>query len=143
MSIGKRLEELIIYRGTNVNKVARAAEISPQTIYGIIKRDNTKVDINILMSLARQLDVTLDFFSGGEMSPERIEDETLLSKYRDLARPARGSCHHGSGAGARGQGRRGGGNTCRGAGNPAGCGRRGVSNEHCEAVLFLCIAHMV
>jgi transcriptional regulator with XRE-family HTH domain len=93
MSIGKRLEELIIYRGTNVNKVARAANISPQTIYGIIKRDNTKVDINILMALARQLDVTLDFFSGGEMSPERIEDETLLSKYRDLDEHGRRVVH--------------------------------------------------
>ena len=62
MSIGKRLEELINYRNTNVNRVAREAGISPQTIYGIIKRDNTKVDINILMALSKELNVTLIIF---------------------------------------------------------------------------------
>ncbi|MDO4280560.1 MAG: helix-turn-helix transcriptional regulator [Peptococcaceae bacterium] len=84
MSIGKRLEELITYRNTNVNRVARKAGISPQTIYGIIKRDNTKVDINILMALAKELDVTLDFFSGGPLNAEDVELETFVSRYREL-----------------------------------------------------------
>ncbi len=84
MSIGKRLEELINYRNTNVNRVAREAGISPQTIYGIIKRDNTKVDINILMALAKQLDVTLDFFSGGTFSENDVDVETFVARYRQL-----------------------------------------------------------
>lgn len=84
MSIGKRLEELIYFRNTNVNKIAKAAGVSPQTIYGIIKRDNTKVDINILMALAKELNVTLDFFSGGPIDKNSIEHETLVSKYVEL-----------------------------------------------------------
>ena len=84
MSIGKRLEELINYRNTNVNRVAREAGISPQTIYGIIKRDNTKVDINILMALAKELDVTLDFFSGGTFSENEVDVETFVARYRQL-----------------------------------------------------------
>ena len=84
MSIGKRLEELINYRNTNVNRVAREAGISPQTIYGIIKRDNTKVDINILMALAKELNVTLDFFSGGPLNVEEVDVETFVSRYRQL-----------------------------------------------------------
>lgn len=84
MSIGKRLEELINYRNTNVNRVAREAGISPQTIYGIIKRDNTKVDINILMALAKKLDVTLDFFSGGPLDADEFDVETFVSRYRKL-----------------------------------------------------------
>ena len=84
MSIGKRLEELINYRNTNVNRVASEAGISPQTIYGIIKRDNTKVDINILMALAKELNVTLDFFSGGPLNIDEVDVETFVSRYRQL-----------------------------------------------------------
>ena len=84
MSIGKRLEELINYRNTNVNRVAREAGISLQTIYGIIKRDNTKVDINILMALAKELNVTLDFFSGGPLNIDEVDVETFVSRYRQL-----------------------------------------------------------
>ena len=62
MSIGTKLKSLIDYRDTNVNKLAKETDISPQTIYGIIKRDNTKVDIRILQALADNLNVTLDFF---------------------------------------------------------------------------------
>ena len=78
------LEELINYRNTNVNRVAREAGISPQTIYGIIKRDNTKVDINILMALAKELNVTLDFFSGGPLNVDEVDVETFVSRYRQL-----------------------------------------------------------
>lgn len=84
MSIGKRLEELINYRNTNVNRVAREAGISPQTIYGIIKRDNTKVDINILMALSKELNVTLDYFSGGPLDAIEVDVETFVSRYRQL-----------------------------------------------------------
>ena len=78
------MEELINYRNTNVNRVAREAGISPQTIYGIIKRDNTKVDINILMALAKELNVTLDFFSGGPLNVDEVDVETFVSRYRQL-----------------------------------------------------------
>jgi len=84
MSIGKRLEELINYRNTNVNRVAREAGISPQTIYGIIKRDNTKVDINILMALSKELNVTLDYFSSGPLDAVEVDVETFVSRYRQL-----------------------------------------------------------
>ena len=67
-----------------MNRVAREAGISPQTIYGIIKRDNTKVDINILMALAKELNVTLDFFSGGPLNVDEVDVETFVSRYRQL-----------------------------------------------------------
>lgn len=84
MSIGKRLNELIIQRDTNVNRVAKAAGVSPQTIYGIIKRDNTKVDINILMALANELNVTLDYFSGGPLDAVELDVDTFVARYRRL-----------------------------------------------------------
>lgn len=57
MGIGTNLKELISLKGTNVNELAAKAGISPQTLYAIIKRDNTKIDTNILLKLAHALDV--------------------------------------------------------------------------------------
>lgn len=84
MSIGKRLEEIIEARETNVNRLAKNARVSPQTIYGIIKRDNTKVDINILLALAKELDVTLDYFAGGPLDAKALDVDTFIAKYRQL-----------------------------------------------------------
>lgn len=84
MSIGTKLKSLIDYRDTNVNKLAKETDISPQTIYGIIKRDNTKVDIRILQALADNLNVTLDFFATGDTSENSIEEEEIVSLYKKL-----------------------------------------------------------
>lgn len=84
MSIGTKLKSLIDYRDTNVNKLAKETNISPQTIYGIIKRDNTKVDIGILQALADNLNVTLDFFATGDTHKNSIEEEEIISLYKKL-----------------------------------------------------------
>lgn len=84
MSIGTKLKSLIDYRDTNVNKLAKETNISPQTIYGIIKRDNTKVDIGILQALADNLNVTLDFFATGDTNENSIEEEEIISLYKKL-----------------------------------------------------------
>lgn len=84
MSIGTKLRALIDHRNTNVNKLAKQTEISPQTIYGIIKRDNTKVDIGILQSLANELNVTLDYFSTGNTTETSIEEEEMIALYKKL-----------------------------------------------------------
>lgn len=57
MGIGTNLKELISLKGTNVNELAAKAGISPQTLYAIIKRDNTKIDTDILLKLSHALDV--------------------------------------------------------------------------------------
>lgn len=60
MGIGTRLQEIIVASGKNVNQIATATNISPNTIYSIIKRDNTKVDIDILIKICRFLGVTVE-----------------------------------------------------------------------------------
>lgn len=57
MGIGANLKELISLKGTNVNELATKAGISPQTLYAIIKRDNSKIDTTLLLKLACALDV--------------------------------------------------------------------------------------
>lgn len=84
MPIGQKLKALIHHRETNVNKLAKSAGVSPQTVYGIIKRDNTKVDIDILQALAKELDVTLDYFAVGQSSPNSIEENSMLKAYKAL-----------------------------------------------------------
>lgn len=62
MGIGKKLAEIIEQKGTNVNELAGRTGITPSTIYSIIKRDNTKVDIQVLISLCEALDVKVEVF---------------------------------------------------------------------------------
>lgn len=62
MGIGKKLAEIIEQKNTNVNELANRTGITPSTIYSIIKRDNTKVDIQVLISLCEALNVKVDIF---------------------------------------------------------------------------------
>lgn len=62
MGIGKKLAEIIEEKGTNVNELAGITGITPSTIYSIIKRDNTKVDIQVLISLCEALNVGVEIF---------------------------------------------------------------------------------
>lgn len=60
MGIGAKLKEIIDEKDTNVNQIAKQADISPMTIYSIIKRDNTKVDIEILLKICKVLDINVE-----------------------------------------------------------------------------------
>ena len=62
MGIGKKLSELIEQKGTNPNELADRVGITPSTIYSIIKRDNTKVDIEVLIRICEALDVNVEVF---------------------------------------------------------------------------------
>lgn len=87
MAIGDKLERLIDERHTNVNQLAQAVNVSPQTIYGIIKRNNTKVDLNVLQAIADELCVTLDYFADNATSKEFTfapEEKEHIKKYRTL-----------------------------------------------------------
>lgn len=99
MGIGARLNAIIDENGTNVNQVAKQANIPPMTIYSIIKRDNTKVDIDILLKICKVLNVSVEDIykpnfecdnSGNIRKAENIisslnEDETeLIVLFRKL-----------------------------------------------------------
>lgn len=62
MGIGSKLETLIKSKGRNVNDVAKAANVPASTVYSIIKRDNTKADLDDLQRIASVLGVTLEYF---------------------------------------------------------------------------------
>lgn len=60
--IGKKLEELLIIRNSNPNKLAKEIGISAQTIYSIIERDNMKIDFGILLKICEVLSVSVEYF---------------------------------------------------------------------------------
>ena len=75
MGIGSKLDVLIKMRGRNVNDVAKAANVPASTVYSIIKRDNTKADLDDLQRIARVLGVTLEYFV------DAYEPETIAAHH--------------------------------------------------------------
>lgn len=91
MGIGSKLSKLMDINGTNANELARKIDVSPQTIYSIIKRDSKKADIEVLLKLADTLGVTAEYFvddlaTGNGSSLEQYSKEELdhLKKYHNL-----------------------------------------------------------
>lgn len=68
MPIGKRLSDLLTARSENVNSISNQIGVSPQTIYSIIKRDNMKVDFDVLMKLSKALNVSVEYFYEPQIS---------------------------------------------------------------------------
>lgn len=87
MGIGDKLNELLQKRGRNINELAVAIQVSPQTLYSIAKRNNTKVDLDVLQKIADELCVTLDYFSNANYSSnEKFSPEALsiANQYQQL-----------------------------------------------------------
>lgn len=90
LGIGEKLNILLKVRGRNINELASSLSISPQTLYSISKRNNTKVDLDILQKIADELSVTLDYFcsdtynSNNSITLNQTEKKLVLT-FRDLS----------------------------------------------------------
>ena len=62
MGIGKTLSKILNEKGSNANELAMKINVAPTTIYSILKRDNTKVDIEVLIKICRALNVKVERF---------------------------------------------------------------------------------
>ncbi len=60
--IGKTLQEVLKENGVNVNELANMISVSPQTLYSIIKRDNMKIDFEVLLKICSVLNVSVERF---------------------------------------------------------------------------------
>lgn len=85
VGIGSILAELLKAKNINVPELAKRANVSQSTLYSIIKRDNLKVDIDVLIKVSEVLGVNTDYFydrrTPYNFSLEEIE---LIKKYRQL-----------------------------------------------------------
>ena len=62
MLIGKTLQHLLDEKGINVNELSKMINVSNQTLYSIIKRDNMKIDFEVLLKICSALNVSVEYF---------------------------------------------------------------------------------
>lgn len=90
MGIGAKLQQAIDNNKTNVNEVARRANVNPSVLYSIIRRDSKSVDINILIVIANILGVPVEYFGdnyGDCLANEKQlikSEKELLNDFRKL-----------------------------------------------------------
>jgi len=60
--IGKKLQELLDLKGSNVHELSRLTGVSAQTLYSIIKRNNMKIDFEVLLKICNVLSVSVESF---------------------------------------------------------------------------------
>lgn len=90
MGIGAKLQQAIDNNKTNVNEVARRANVNPSVLYSIIRRDSKSVDINILIVIANILGVPVEYFGDnyvGCLANEKQlikSEKELLNDFRKL-----------------------------------------------------------
>lgn len=88
MKIGAILQELLQEKNIKPAELSRVINVPASTIYSIIKRDNMKVDIDILIKISDALGVPAEYFydkrttnKSNDFSLDEIE---LIKKYRQL-----------------------------------------------------------
>lgn len=72
MGIGNKLDDLLTERGMTVTELSRRVGVAPTTIYSIIQRNNKKVDIDVLIKIARTLGVNTEYFGDVDEQPSTI-----------------------------------------------------------------------
>lgn len=87
--IGKTLKVILEEKGTNANELSKKIGVSCQTIYSIIKRDNMKIDLALLLKICEALNVSLDRFYPGCYNNNEAKylltphEKDMISAYRD------------------------------------------------------------
>ena len=90
MNIGTKLEKLLKEKKTNVNQLSKRINVTPSTLYSIINRNNTKVEIDVLIAVANALDVPVEYFGDNynyetkDYSFLKSDEKVLLEKYHNL-----------------------------------------------------------
>lgn len=89
MGIKNRLDNLLKTKNMNANELAIMIDVRPSTIYSILQRDSSRIDIDLIIKIARALDVTADELLSEEIaaaseSPIDSMMAQLLSHYEHL-----------------------------------------------------------
>ena len=85
--IGTTLKKLLDEREIKVNEFARQIHVPAQTLYSIIRRDNMKIDFELLLRICDALHVPLETFCGTgstcllytSPSPRDVEESRMPS----------------------------------------------------------------
>jgi len=85
--IGATLRRMLRERGISVSEAARAVGAPAQTLYSILRRDNMRIDLDLLLRLCALLEVELsDVVYDGREEGRGLsaEERALLRRYREL-----------------------------------------------------------
>ena len=83
MGIGAKLQKAIDNNKTNVNEVAKRANVNPSVLYSIIRRNSKSVDINVLITIASILGVPVEYF-GDNYNASLVIDKELFKPEQSL-----------------------------------------------------------
>ena len=73
MAFGKKLEAALKMKNMKPGTLATKTGISKNTIYSIIQRDSTKVDLSVIRVISDVLDIDIGYF----LSPDEEEQKEL------------------------------------------------------------------
>ena len=83
---GSKLKEILDARGLSISELARRLDISQQTLYSMVKRDNQKVDFDLMMRICAELSVPVERMCEDIKPPKLPDDDEwqLVDRYRRL-----------------------------------------------------------
>lgn len=95
MKIGAILQELLQEKNIKPAELSRVINVPASTIYSIIKRDNMKVDIDILIKISDALGVPAEYFydkrTTNKSNDFSLDEKELIKKYRLLTDEQQGA----------------------------------------------------
>ena len=57
---GSTLKKILSEQGISISELARRLNVPSQTLYSMVKRDNQKVDFDLMMHICAELDVPVE-----------------------------------------------------------------------------------
>lgn len=83
---GSMLKNIMEEQGVSTAELARRLGISPQTLYSMVKRDNQKVDFDLMVRICAELEVPVERFCDGISLPKlpSLREWQLLGRYRRM-----------------------------------------------------------
>lgn len=84
---GSMLKEILQEQGISISELARRLNVSAQTLYSMVKRDNQKVDFDMMMHICKQLDVPVERLCEDAVLPKMpdLREWQFIGKYRRLS----------------------------------------------------------
>lgn len=66
MNIGEKIDQLMREKGMNAKELSEQIGVTPSTIYSLIQRGSSRIDVNLLIKIANALGTTADELITGE-----------------------------------------------------------------------------